>query len=509
MSENLATQLALLPDYLSHHMLLTLLALGCALVICLPLGMLATRVKPLEWLILTVASVLQTVPGIALLALMVPLLGTIGFLPALVALFVYSTLPILRNTVTGIQNVDPVMKEAADGLGMTSMQRLLRVELPLATPVIIAGIRTSTVWVVGTATLSTPVGATSLGNYIFSGLQTQNYTAVLIGCLAAAALAVLLDQLIRLFETAAAKRTRAPAIVASVLLAVLVLASFAPAALESSTREDQPRVVVGAKTFTEQYILADLIVDRLDSAGFKARANTSMGSTILFDALKDGSIDCYVDYSGTIWANIMKLDTIPSREEVLAEMTAWLKEQYGIVCLGGLGFENTYALAMRESEATRLGISTVTDLSAYSPDLAIGSDYEFFDRPEWRQLKTTYGLEFRELRKLDPSLMYSAVAEGQVDVISAYSTDGRIAAYDLRVLGDPLGALPPYDAVLLLSPEAAKRADLVAALSPLVGSITDSNMRQANKLVDIDSRSIKAAARFLNLQITPESNPAD
>ena len=204
----LADQLRLLPEYLGHHLTLTLVALSSGIALCLPLAILVTRVKSLQWPVLTVASVAQTIPGLALLALMVPLLGQIGFLPAFIALLLYSMLPILRNTVTGILGVAPDVLEAAEGLGMTSGQRLFRVELPLAAPVIIAGIRTATVWVVGSATLSTPVGATSLGNYIFSGLQTQNSAAVLVGCAAAAALAMVLDQLIRLGELAVAGRSR-------------------------------------------------------------------------------------------------------------------------------------------------------------------------------------------------------------------------------------------------------------------------------------------------------------
>lgn len=208
MTERLAEQLALLPNYLSHHIALTVSALAIGILICLPLAALVTRVRALQWPVLTFASVMQTIPGIALLALMVPLLGQIGALPALIALVLYSMLPMIRNTVTGILDIDPALTEAARGAGMTSGQSMRLVELPLAAPVIIAGIRTSAVWIVGTATLATPVGATSLGNYIFSGLQTQNYTAVIVGSVSAATLAIILDQFIHLIESAVSKRKR-------------------------------------------------------------------------------------------------------------------------------------------------------------------------------------------------------------------------------------------------------------------------------------------------------------
>ena len=198
----MSEQLALLPEYLTAHLQLTLLALLCSTAVSLPAGVAVTRVAWLERPVLGAAAVIQTVPSLALLAVMVPLLAglgvqSIGFLPAFIGLTLYGVLPILRNTVTGIAGVDPALTEAARAVGMTPWQQLRRVELPLAMPVIVAGLRTATVWTVGVATLSTPVGATSLGNYIFSGLQTRNYTSVLVGCAAAAVLALVLDGLVR------------------------------------------------------------------------------------------------------------------------------------------------------------------------------------------------------------------------------------------------------------------------------------------------------------------------
>ena len=222
----MSEQLALLPDRLTAHLQLTLLALLIGTAVSLPLGILVTRVRWLEQPALAIAGVIQTVPSLALLAMMVPVLAalelqSIGFLPAIIGLTLYGVLPVLRNTVTGIAGVDPALKEAARGVGMTASQQLRQVELPLAMPVIVAGIRTSTVWIVGIATLSTPVGATSLGNYIFAGLQTRNYTAVLVGCVAAALLALLLDGLVKALEDGVRTRQRRRVTVALAVLAAL------------------------------------------------------------------------------------------------------------------------------------------------------------------------------------------------------------------------------------------------------------------------------------------------
>ena len=258
----MSEQLALLPEYLTAHLQLTLIALLLSAAIALPVGVAATRITRLEPLALGVAGVIQTVPGLALLALMVPLLAaidlrSIGFLPAICGLTLYGVFPILRNTVTGISTVDPVYTEAARGVGMTPLQQLARVELPLAMPVVVAGLRTATVWLVGMATLSTPVGATSLGNYIFSGLQIRNYVAVLVGCVAAGGLALLLDGLVRAVEDGLARRRRKQ--VAAALGLAALLYGYAGITLAAARFDDRERpVVIGSKPFTEQYVLSEI-----------------------------------------------------------------------------------------------------------------------------------------------------------------------------------------------------------------------------------------------------------
>jgi osmoprotectant transport system permease protein len=495
-------QLALLPEYLTAHLQLTLLALLVGVTASVPLGIVASRVRWLEGPVLAAASVVQTIPSLALLAIMVPTLAalslpSIGFLPAFLGLTLYSVLPILRNTVTGLAGVDPALVEAARGVGMTPRQRLRRVELPLAAPVIIAGIRTATVWTVGIATLSTPVGATSLGNYIFSGLQTRNFTAVLVGCVAAAVLALALDGLVRLLGIGVQERRRRVitlALVGMGLLGAYAAVSFARDLLDHG-REP---VKIGAKTFTEQYILSAVIAGQIErETDLPTERVPSLGSTVAYDALRSGGIDVYVDYSGTLWATIMKRNTVgQERSFVLDEVARYLKEEDGVVLTGALGFENTYAFAVREAVAERLGLETISDLIPYAPEWSLGGDYEFFSRPEWTAVQKAYGLEFRERRSMDSALMYQAVAQGDVDVITAFSTDGRIAALDLRVLEDDRGAIPPYDAVVLAGPRLArKHPEVLAALRTLNGTIDAQRMRRMNLEVDEEGRTPEEVAR--------------
>ncbi len=394
----------------------------------------------------------------------------------MLALTLYSMLPVLRNTITAILGVDPAVNEAALGVGMTKRQALFMVELPLALPVIMAGIRTSAVWVIGTATLSTPVGQSSLGNYIFAGLQTQNWIFVLFGCVAAALLALVVDQLLALMESGVSRRRRGRVAFGAAGIALVVAAALAP-----SLARPPGAYVIGAKTFTEQYILAALIEDRLRAVGLTVSRREALGSIIVFNALAAGDVDLYTDYSGTIWANEMGRTEVLPREQVLAEVEKWLKERHGIALLGTLGFENAYALAMARKRAEALGIKSIADLARVAPRLSIVGDLEFFSRPEWAALRNAYGLAFAAERLLAPDFMYAAAAAGEVDVISAYTSDGRIKQYDLVVLEDPKRAIPPYDAILLLSPKRAEDSTLRDALKPLIGSIDVALMREANQ----------------------------
>jgi osmoprotectant transport system permease protein len=227
-------------------------------------------------------------------------------------------------------------------------------------------------------------------------------------------------------------------------------------------------------------VLAALIQQRLAAQGLSSQRRDGLGSAVIFKALAANELDAYVDYSGTLWANEMHRTDVKPRAEVLAEVSKWLEATYGVRSLGSLGFENAYALAMPRALAEKLGVRSIGDLVAHAGELSIAADYEFFERPEWKAIVAAYGLHFRQQRTMQSDFMYQAAHNGDVDVISAYSSDGRIAKYDLVVLDDPKHALPPYDAMLLLSPRRAHDEKLIAALKPLIGAIPVELMREAN-----------------------------
>jgi len=509
------TIMAGLGDKLSAHILLAASALALGISVALPLAVWASRSPSVARIVLGFASLIQTIPALALLALFFPILlslravfgdglPTLGFLPALLALALYALLPILRNTVTAREQMAGGVLEAADGVGMTGWQKLRLVEAPLAAPYIMAGIRTAAVWTIGAATLSTTIGQPSLGDPIFAGLQTQNWALVLAGCIASAALAMIADALLGTIERGFAQRKR------WMVWGWMVLALAGIAAAGYAQRpNDENSIVIGAKNFSEQYILARLIGQRLENAGYSVEYRNGLGSAVVHEALTSGAIDISIDYTGTLWTNQLKREDNPGREAMYNQLVKWERETSGTLVLGRLGFENAYALAMREDRAAQLGIETMDDLARQAPRLTIGGDVEFFERPEWIAVREAYGLKFDRQRNFTSTFMYDALTGGEADVISAYTSDGRVAADRLRVLEDTRGAFPSYDALVLISPETAQDQRLVQALMPLVGAISVEDMREANFAVDRleDKKSPAEAARELANKIAAEPPP--
>jgi osmoprotectant transport system permease protein len=267
------------------------------------------------------------------------------------------------------------------------------------------------------------------------------------------------------------------------LLATTIALFFGVVLVPFWPRDDEPALEIGAKTFTEQYILADLLAVQIERrTGLRSTVRSSLGSTVVFDALRHGDIDAYVDYSGTLWATVLKKEPPTDREEALGALTIALAQEYHVTLVAALGFENTYALAMKADQAESLGVRSIQDLAPHAATLSIGGDYEFFSRAEWLAVRDRYGLGFQTQRTMDPSLLYAAVAQGDVDVVSAYSTDGRIAAYHLTTLADDRHVIPP-------------------SLRALDGTLDATTMQALNRAVDDQKQDPLAVARQALAQI--------
>jgi len=479
----------------AQHVVLVLLSTALAVVLGVPLGILMTRRRALARPLLALAGVLQTIPSLALFGFLIPLpvVGGIGARIAVIALVLYALLPILRNTYTGILQVDPAVVEAATGLGMTDSQRLRIVELPLALPVILAGVRIAAVVSVGTATIAAAVGAGGLGSYVFRGLATVDTRLILAGAVPAALLALTFDGLLALVE-----RSPRPGRAAGVL-AVLALVTLIGAALARPARPGGPRaVVVGSKNFTEQVVLGEMLAALLEDRGLAVDRRLNLGGTQLcHEAVRAGQIDLYVEYTGTALTDILKRPAGGDRNAVLRE----IREAYaplGLRVGEPLGFNNTFALVTRPDASRRLGLTRISDLARHAGTLRVGLFGEFLERADGLPgLMKAYGFRLAvPPTEMDLGLLYQALLAGRVDVVVGSATDGLIAANGLVVLEDDRRYFPPYDAVPVMhAGHLDAHAGLEAAVSALAGRVNEDAMRRMNYAVDGGHRAPAAVAR--------------
>lgn len=480
-----------------RHLFLVAASTGIAVLLGVPAGVIAARRPRIGRPLLALANVAQTIPSLALLGFLLPLpfVGGVGPRTALVALTLYALLPIVRTTVAGLGSIDRPVREAGIAMGMTPRQLLWIVELPLALPSIVAGVRVAAVIGVGTATIAAAVGAGGLGEYIFRGLSMVDSTMILAGALPAAALALALDGLLAALEHAL-KGGRAPrraaAAAAAVLAAVLVALAF------SARTGAEPAIRVGSKNFTEQVILGELLGLALEAEGIPVTRKLNLGGTFICDrALRAGDIDLYVEYTGTAVSAIFHA-AVP-RDPAAA--VALARERYaaaGLTLFEPLGFNNTFAILVRGEDARRFSLRSIDDLRGVAPRFRPGFGYEFLQREDgYPGLVRAYGLHFGEQpAALDLSLIYKALADGRVDVIAGDATSALIDALDLVALEDTRRYFPPYDAVpVARAGTVLERPAIRRALGRLAGRISAADMRAMNRAVDVDGEDAGLVAR--------------
>lgn len=493
---------------LREHLSLVLVSTSIAVVIGIPTGILLTRKESLRGPILGIANVMQTIPSLALFGFLIPLpfIGGIGARTAIVALVLYSLLPIIRNTVTGILGVDANVREAAVAMGMTGRQILWQVELPLAMSVIVTGVRVAMVIAIGVTTIAAAVGAGGLGVYIFRGLRQYDNNLLLAGAVSAALMALAADFTLGLIENRFALPGRHKAgrqkwklfVVAAIILAVVAgvfagwrSSSSAPSAVGAG-------VVVGSKDFTESVILAEIVAQMLEARGVSVDRQFELGGNLPHDALLAGRIDLYPEYTGTAYTAILKHPPITDPRAVYDQVKKEYEEKFGVVVSEPVGFENTFAILVRGDDARRLGLKNISDVAPHAPKMRAGFGQDFMSRADgYPGFSRAYGLKFAEQpREMDLSLTYIALSSRQVDLIAGNSTEGRIAGLDLVQLVDDRRYFPPYEAVYLVGKDSLTR---VAALrdvrAKLANSISTEEMRRMNYEVDANKRGIAEVVR--------------
>jgi osmoprotectant transport system permease protein len=497
------------------HLDLVLEAVVLSALIGVPLGVLAARSHGAERLALGVANILQTVPSLALLGLLLILFhGQIGKPPALAALIVYALLPILKGTVLGLRGIDRGVREAAVGMGMTFRQQLVIVELPLAMPIILGGVRIATVACVGMATIAAAIGAEGLGRFIFRGVSLSDTRLILLGSVPAAFLALACDAALAELERALdpIRRGQSRLRRAAAAAGCLALVGFAAWGMIAPwlDRSSRPTVVIGSKDAGEPILLAHMLGQLVEArTPYRVDLRTNLGGTLVcYNALKGGGIDAYVEYTGTALLTILKEPPSRDARHVLERVRALCARRDGVRVLDPLGFENTFALLMRRDQAARLGIRKISDLRAHQRELRAGFGPEFMNRPDgYPGLVGTYSLAFGHTPvEMDRNLLYAAVARGSIDLAAGDSTDGRIATLDLVVLEDDRRYFPPYEAVPLAHGATLERLPgLRAALNGLAGHLDADTMRRLNRQVDEAKRDpAVVASEFLRTRrMTP------
>lgn len=484
-------------DLLIEHVELTFLSVLIAILIGIPIGILISYVKKLDKPVLGFSNVVQAIPSMALLGFAIPFLG-IGTKPAIVMVVLYSLLPIIKNTYIGIQNISAQTVEAARGIGLTNWQILTKVQIPLALPVIMGGIRISAVSAVGLMTLAAFCGAGGLGYLVYAGIRSINNLQILSGAIPACLLALFIDYILGIIENLVTPKYNKDtakksffknekfqkAVLIIVIIALLIMFISPLFNKESANR----KITIGSMDFTEQEILSYMINDLIETnTDIEVDQRLSLGSSsIVLSALQSNDIDIYIDYTGTIYGSVLKKDPNSNVQEVYDISKKEMKEQYDLNILDDLNFNNTYTLAVTKETAAKYNLKTISDLSAVSKELIFSPTLTFMERNDcWLGLEKTYPIKFKEVLPMDGAPRYLALINHESDVVDAFSTDGLLKKYDLVVLEDDKNFFLPYHAIPIVNNNILENyPEIESLLQELSKHLNDKVMRELNYLVD-------------------------
>ena len=488
-----------------EHMNMTTMAVVLSILIGVPLAIAITHNKKAAAIVIGIANLMQSIPCIALLAFSVPFVG-IGAKPAILMVITYALLPIIKNTYTGMTSISPSVLEAADGIGYSSWQKLWKVQLPLAMPFIMAGIRISAVAAVGNMTIAAFAGAGGLGWFINMGLIGLNLPMVLLGAIPASILALLIDYMLSQAEQLLVPEGLKPSaeienggsrhifakITVPVLCLALVIFPVGIRGWQYYKAATQKTIVIGTSNFTEVFILGYMYEDLIEAnTDFKVERRFNLnGADFCYSALKNGSIDTFVEYTGTALMNFAHLPMNTDPDKVYKDVHDTLLKNDNVVVSKPLGFNNTYVMSVRPEFAKERNLTKLSDLLNQADSIDLGCTAEFLQREDCLPgLEKKYGTHFKSARAMDATIRYQAVANGEVDVIDAFSTDALLKKMALQPLPDDLQFFPPFYAVSYTRGDFLKEhPELVPIMAKLDGQITDEDMRNMNYAVDIDGK---------------------
>lgn len=471
-----------------EHLKISVISIVIAILLGGILGILVSEFRRSSRPVLGIINFLYTIPSISMLGFLIPFSG-IGNVTAVIALTFYALMPMVRNTYTGITNVDENIIEAARGMGSTDSQILFKIKLPLALPVIMSGIRNMVIMTIALAGIASFIGAGGLGVAIYRGITTNNAAMTMAGSLLIAVIALLSDFILGLVEKLLQRKRRTKnrkkitMIIAGVILIIIV--SAAAAFLHKSKKDT---IHIATKPMTEQYILGEMLgilIEDYTGLNVKITQGVGGGTSNIQPAMEKGEFDVYPEYTGTGWNMVLKRNELYT-EEMFGQLQSGYETGYGMEWTGMYGFSNSYALAVRKDIADKYNLKKISDLQAVSSDLTFGAEYDFYEREDgYTPLCDTYGLTFKNTVDLDIGLKYQAINEKKIDVMPIFTTDGQYSVSDIIVLEDDKTFYPSYQCGNVVRSEVLKENPDLAEIFDMVQNIlTDKEMAEMNYNVE-------------------------
>lgn len=487
-----------------EHISLTGFSLFIACLIAIPLGIGVSRYSLLKKFIFPVGSVSQTIPCLAMLGFLIPVLG-LGSTPTIVVLAFYAIYPILKSTYIGLKNIPGECIEAAEGLGFSTFQKLWWVELPLALPVIISGLRVATAMTIGIASIAAFIGAGGLGDFIMQGIALNDTSLILLGAIPTAFLALGFDYTISQIEIRLKSRKGKSSKFSGVqnlymaIFCFIIFMGFGAFFYKEIQNKKDNLIVIASKNFTESFILAEMMAQLIEAkTSLRVTRKFNLGTTpIVHQAMLKKEIDLYPEYTGTAYITILRKHPIPNEGSLFRKVQLAYKNKFNLAWLKPFGFSNSQVLAINTEYAMRHQIRTLSDFSQVSHLLSIAAPAEFLKRRDGLPgLFQTYGLHFKNIIQVDPNLMYLAIKNKKVDVIAGFSTDGKLQKHNLLKLVDDKKFYPSYESAPIVRQSVLDtHPEIYYALSPLFGFIDQEKMMGLNYQVDVEGKSPKDVAR--------------
>ena len=488
-----------------EHLFIVLAASLLSIAAGLPLGIWAYVSRTARPVILRVVDLLQTIPSLALLGIIMVVLDP-GKLTVIIGITLYSLLPIVRNTCLGLQEVDPGVKEAARGMGMSKPYRVLMVEFPLAFPTVFTGIRIAVVNAIGTAVFAAFVGGGGLGGVITQAIRIKDMGGILAATGVLMVIAAVLDHIMGWFEhqmrrsRGGSRKMWIP--VAALLLAFCLLLPYG----RGSTGD----ILLYDGDYSETQLMhrmAKLLVE--DRTDLTVTIQDQMSQVNNFKSMTgdDHTCDLMISYDGTLLTTFFGQDPtdVPAGMSIYDYVNGVAQDEYGMVLLDQLGFDNTYAIGVPEALAEQYGLETISDLVPVAEQLVFGAEQEFFTLEgsmKYNPFVETYGLRFKEATPVDMGLKYAAIENGSFDVSVVYATDGLNRKVGLKILEDDKSFFPDYNGAFLVRQDLLDQYPEVAEiLNLLAGKIPTEQMAELTYQVDVMGRTVDEVAQDFLVQL--------